>query len=232
MQMDRDSGLPAMPIPRRRLGWRTRRLAQQFGCSRATARRYVAAGGWQPFAGVRRGGKLDGVDPPHPDQCWLGLGWHRGDAFGSAAGPAPGNEPSSARRPLEACASPSARLDARSAVRSLNSISRSDATRAASKARSSLARAMARCERAGLAPLERSCAHGDHAPALLEHPTRRHASPETARTPHLAAGRRNSDGSSVNGACLATRCITADSTPALAHGVILQAKVARTRRNC
>ena len=45
-----------------RLGWGTRRLAQQFGCSRTTVRRYVAAGGWQPFAAPRRGGKLSGLE--------------------------------------------------------------------------------------------------------------------------------------------------------------------------
>jgi transposase len=54
-----------------RLGWGTRRLAQQFGCSRTTVRRYVAAGGWQPFAGARRGGKLDGVEE------WLRERFHR-----------------------------------------------------------------------------------------------------------------------------------------------------------
>jgi transposase len=54
-----------------RLGWGTRRLAQQFGCSRTTVRRYVAAGGWQPFAGARRGRKLDGVEE------WLRERFHR-----------------------------------------------------------------------------------------------------------------------------------------------------------
>ena len=54
-----------------RLGWGTRRLGQQFGCSRTTVRRYVAAGGWQPFAGARRGGKLDGVEE------WLRERFHR-----------------------------------------------------------------------------------------------------------------------------------------------------------
>ena len=54
-----------------RLGWGTRRLAQQFGCSRTTVRRYVAAGGWQPFAGARRGHKLDGLE------AWLRERFHR-----------------------------------------------------------------------------------------------------------------------------------------------------------
>jgi transposase len=59
-----------------RLGWGTRRLAQQFGCSRTTVRRYIAAGGWQPFAGARRGGKLDGLEE------WLRERFqrHRGNA--------------------------------------------------------------------------------------------------------------------------------------------------------
>src|SRR5918996_485668 len=54
-----------------RLGWGTRRLAQQFGCSRTTVKRYVAAGGWQPFAGARRGRKLDGLEE------WLRERFHR-----------------------------------------------------------------------------------------------------------------------------------------------------------
>jgi hypothetical protein len=44
-----------------RLGWGSRRLAQQFGCSRTTVKRYVAAGGWQPCARARRRGQLDGL---------------------------------------------------------------------------------------------------------------------------------------------------------------------------
>ena len=44
-----------------RLGWGSRRLAQQFGCSRTTVKRYVAAGGWQPCARARRSGQLDGL---------------------------------------------------------------------------------------------------------------------------------------------------------------------------
>jgi hypothetical protein len=59
-----------------RLGWGTRWLAGEFGCSRTTVRRYVAAGGWRPFAVPRRTGKLDGLEPwlrerlsPAPRQC-------------------------------------------------------------------------------------------------------------------------------------------------------------------
>lgn len=45
-----------------RLGWGTKRLARQFGCSRTTAKRYVAAGGWRPFAAPRRTKRLDGLE--------------------------------------------------------------------------------------------------------------------------------------------------------------------------
>lgn len=54
-----------------RLGWGTRRLAGEFGCSRTTVRRYVAAGGWRPFAVPRRTGKLDGLE------AWLRERFHR-----------------------------------------------------------------------------------------------------------------------------------------------------------
>jgi transposase len=54
-----------------RLGWGTRRLAQQFGCSRTTVKRYVAAGGWRPFRTTRRAGKLDGLE------SWLRGRFHR-----------------------------------------------------------------------------------------------------------------------------------------------------------
>jgi transposase len=59
-----------------RLGWGTRRLAQQFGCSRTTVKRYLGAGGWRAFAGARRSGKLDGLE------AWLREGFlrHRGNA--------------------------------------------------------------------------------------------------------------------------------------------------------
>jgi transposase len=54
-----------------RLGWGTRRLADEFGCSRTTVKRYVAVGGWRPFARPRRAGKLDGLEP------WLRERFHR-----------------------------------------------------------------------------------------------------------------------------------------------------------
>jgi hypothetical protein len=46
-------------------------LADEFGCSRTTVKRYVAAGGWRPFARPRRAGKLDGLE------AWLRERFHR-----------------------------------------------------------------------------------------------------------------------------------------------------------
>ncbi len=59
-----------------RLGWGTRRLAQEFGCSRTTVKRYVAAGGWRAFATPQRASKLDGLEE------WLRERFlrHRGNA--------------------------------------------------------------------------------------------------------------------------------------------------------
>jgi hypothetical protein len=54
-----------------RLGWGTRRLAGEFGFSRTTVKRYVAAGGWRAFARPRRAGRLDGLD------AWLRERFHR-----------------------------------------------------------------------------------------------------------------------------------------------------------
>ena len=43
-------------MPRlRALGWGTRRIAAEIGCSRATVKRYLAAGGWTACAGCRAG---------------------------------------------------------------------------------------------------------------------------------------------------------------------------------
>lgn len=60
----------------RQLGWGTRRLARQFGCSRNTVKGYVAAGGWRAFRTPQRGKKLAGLE------AWLRASFlqHRGNA--------------------------------------------------------------------------------------------------------------------------------------------------------
>src|SRR3546814_8628700 len=40
------------------LGWGTQRIAAEFGCSRNTVKRYVAAQGWSAYRRSRRAGKL------------------------------------------------------------------------------------------------------------------------------------------------------------------------------
>lgn len=42
----------------RKLGWGSKRLAREFGCSRTTVKRYLGAGGWQPYQRRACGGKL------------------------------------------------------------------------------------------------------------------------------------------------------------------------------
>ena len=44
------------------LGWGTRRIAAEFGCSRNTVKRYVAAAGWLAYGSPRREARLDGLD--------------------------------------------------------------------------------------------------------------------------------------------------------------------------
>ena len=44
------------------LGWGTKRIAGELGCSRNTVRRYLAAGGWVPLCQPRRRRRLDGLD--------------------------------------------------------------------------------------------------------------------------------------------------------------------------
>lgn len=58
------------------LGWGLKRIASEFGCSRNTVRRYVAADGWVAYSRPRRGGKLAGLD------AWLREGFvrHGGNA--------------------------------------------------------------------------------------------------------------------------------------------------------
>ena len=44
-----------------KLGWGSRRIARELGCSRTTVQRYVDSGGWQEFRSARKGaGKLAG----------------------------------------------------------------------------------------------------------------------------------------------------------------------------
>ena len=58
------------------LGWGTRRIAREFGCSRNTVKRYVEAQGWMPYGGPSRDAKLAGLDD------WLRERFfrHRGNA--------------------------------------------------------------------------------------------------------------------------------------------------------
>jgi transposase len=57
------------------LGWGSKRIAGQLGCSRNTVKRYLAAGGWTGFQRRRRGRRLDGLED------WLGERFrrHRGN---------------------------------------------------------------------------------------------------------------------------------------------------------
>jgi transposase len=58
------------------LGWGTRRIAAELGCSRETVQRYLAAGGWRPCRTAGRPGALAGHG------AWLAerLRRHRGNA--------------------------------------------------------------------------------------------------------------------------------------------------------
>src|SRR5215212_6120702 len=60
----------------RALGWGTRRIAAEFGCSRNTVKRYVERGGWAPLAVASRPCALDGLGG------WLAERFrrHRGNA--------------------------------------------------------------------------------------------------------------------------------------------------------
>jgi transposase len=44
------------------LGWGTRRIAGELGCSRNTVKRYLAAGGWAAIRPARRQRRLDGLE--------------------------------------------------------------------------------------------------------------------------------------------------------------------------
>jgi transposase len=44
------------------LGWGAKRIARELGVSRGTVKRYLEAGGWQPFKTPRRKKRLDGLE--------------------------------------------------------------------------------------------------------------------------------------------------------------------------
>ena len=58
------------------LGWGFRRIAAELGVSRTTVRKYVRAGGWQPYKQQKRQKTLDGLEG------WLEVEFrkHRGNA--------------------------------------------------------------------------------------------------------------------------------------------------------
>ncbi len=60
----------------RDLGWGSKRIALQLGCSRTTVKRYLERGGWQPYGRVRGVRVLDGLED------WLSAEFrrHRGNA--------------------------------------------------------------------------------------------------------------------------------------------------------
>jgi len=55
----------------RELGWGTKRIAREMGCSRTTVKRYLEAGGWIAYRKPRRGRRLDGLER------WLSERFHR-----------------------------------------------------------------------------------------------------------------------------------------------------------
>lgn len=58
------------------LGWGTKRIAAEFGCSRNTVRRYVATAGWVPYGSPRRAATLDGLEDWLKERFFR----HRGNA--------------------------------------------------------------------------------------------------------------------------------------------------------
>ena len=57
-QMRKSDEVEAM-LHLRALGWGLRRIAREFGCSKNTVRRYVAADGWMTYSRRAGGGKLE-----------------------------------------------------------------------------------------------------------------------------------------------------------------------------
>jgi transposase len=58
------------------LGWGAKRIAQELGISRNTAKEYIAAGGWTPYRQPRRKKALDGQEA----WLWERFRRHRGNA--------------------------------------------------------------------------------------------------------------------------------------------------------
>ena len=74
-QMMKSDEVEAM-LHLRALGWGLRRIAKEFGCSKNTVRRYVAADGWMAYSRRAGGGKLE------DQEAWLKERFfrHRGNA--------------------------------------------------------------------------------------------------------------------------------------------------------
>ena len=74
-QMRKSDEVEAM-LQLRALGWGLRRIAREFGCSKNTVRRYVAADGWMAYSRQAGGGKLE------DQEAWLKERFfqHRGNA--------------------------------------------------------------------------------------------------------------------------------------------------------
>ncbi|TVQ88638.1 MAG: hypothetical protein EA397_16865 [Deltaproteobacteria bacterium] len=58
------------------LGWTTKHIARELGCSRNTVKKYMRQDGWVPYAHGHRGSPLDGLEG------WLKKAFrqHRGNA--------------------------------------------------------------------------------------------------------------------------------------------------------
>lgn len=60
----------------RELGWGTKRIAAELGCSRNTVKRYIEAQGWRAYRRPRRARRLDGLE----DWLFARFRQHRGNA--------------------------------------------------------------------------------------------------------------------------------------------------------
>ena len=58
------------------LGWGTKRIAEEFGCSRNTVKRYIARAGWVPYGSPRRAATLHGLEDSLKERFFR----HRGNA--------------------------------------------------------------------------------------------------------------------------------------------------------